>query len=227
MTGSLRSADGTPGSTPPAGGDYPGSRPPWLLAIAAAFLVLIGVLLISSLVRPEVTSYAPSPPADRDEPEGFAGPDTLTIDARAGEGWVGLDIARRRVGAVEDMAGAWDVAAQRHRLAVNGGAEFAGGAGVLFSESPFDSLFEAAERGYSASLVTPSGDTVSAVLDEWYAYHFLSHLLEPESGTFVIRTAAGKYAKLRVLGYYCPGAEPGCVTVEFAYQGDGSRRLSP
>jgi HmuY protein len=50
-------------------------------------------------------------------------------------------------------------------------------------------------------------------------------LLEPDPVTFVLRTADGRYAKLRVLSYYCPGPEPGCLTIEYSFQGNGSRRL--
>ncbi len=43
---------------------------------------------------------------------------------------------------------------------------------------------------------------------------------------YAIRTADGRYAKVEIVGYYCPGAEPGCLTLRYVYQGDGSRRLS-
>ena len=40
------------------------------------------------------------------------------------------------------------------------------------------------------------------------------------SGT--VRTADGRYAKLEILGYYCPGAHPGCLTFRYVFQGDGT-----
>jgi hypothetical protein len=199
--------------------------PWWLVAVAAAFLAFIVALLLSSLLRPEVATFRPTVPAERAPPTGLAGPDTVTLDARAGEGWIGLDLGRRRAGPVAEMAESWDLAAQRHRLAINGGEGFLGAAGVLASGESFQTLAEAPRDIGGASRVTPGADTVNATLRDWYSYSFLSHLLEPKPVTYVIRTAEGRYAKLRILGYYCPGAEPGCVTMEYVYQGDGSRRL--
>jgi hypothetical protein len=44
--------------------------------------------------------------------------------------------------------------------------------------------------------------------------------------TYAIRTADGKYAKMRLLSYYCDGGQAsGCFTLEYVYQGDGSRRF--
>lgn len=37
-----------------------------------------------------------------------------------------------------------------------------------------------------------------------------------------MRTADGRYAKLEMVGYYCPGARPGCPTFRYVYQGDGT-----
>ena len=54
------------------------------------------------------------------------------------------------------------------------------------------------------------------MLDDWYVYDFFSHLLKPAPETaFAIRTAEGNTASLRVLSYYCPGPEPGCMTIEY------------
>jgi len=39
---------------------------------------------------------------------------------------------------------------------------------------------------------------------------------------WAVRTADGRYAKLEMVGYYCPGARPGCPTFRYVYQGDGS-----
>ena len=208
-----------------ARGEEPASRPTWLLAVLGAFLLAIAAIVGASLIRPDVPVFAATAPVVRDVPAGLAGPDTVTLDARAGEGWVGIDLATLAVGDVRGMPAAWDIAAQRHRLIVNGGEGFLGGAGAVAAAGPYESVEVAPEAGYVPSRVTPNGDSIHAVLDDWYSYHFLSHLLEPADRAYVIRTARGAYAKVRVLGYYCPGVEPGCVTLEFRFQGDGSRRL--
>jgi hypothetical protein len=200
-------------------------RPAWLFAVLGAFLAATAGIVGASLIRPEVPVFEPGARRERPAPDGLAGPDTVTLDARSGEGWVGIDLATRAVGDVRGMPASWDLAAQRHRLIVNGGEGFLGEAGALATSAAFGTLARAPASGYAPSRVTPGGDSVHAVLEDWYSYHFLSHLLEPAKGSYVVRTSRGEYAKVRVLVYYCPGVEPGCVTLEFTIQGDGSRRL--
>ncbi len=98
---------------------------------------------------------------------------------------------------------------------------------MVASPAPFAAVSAAPSAITGASRVTANGDTVNATLEDWYDYSFLTHLLEPGPTTWILRTADGRHAKVRILGYYCPGAEPGCVTLEYAYQGDGGLRLAP
>ena len=51
-------------------------------------------------------------------------------------------------------------------------------------------------------------------------------MLAPKREIYVIRTQEGKYAKMRMLSYYCTGNMAGCMTFEYVYQGDGSKRLA-
>lgn len=198
--------------------------PAWLWIAGAAFVVGIGVVVWSSLARPETPVFVLSRLEAREAPGAFSGPDTVTIDARDGERWTRFDLAR---GTVAGPGEPWDVAAKRYRLVVNGGEGFHGDGGVARIDAPFAAVVEAPRSGYATSRVSGGGDSVNAVLDGWYRYSLFSHLLEPEEdATFVIRTHDGKYAKLSFLGYYCPGPRPGCLTMEYAFQGDGSRRLT-
>jgi HmuY protein len=51
--------------------------------------------------------------------------------------------------------------------------------------------------------------------------------LHPKPNVYIIRTADGKYAKMRIISYYCDGGQAsGCFTIEYIYQGDGSRRFA-
>src|SRR2546429_427209 len=59
----------------------------------------------------------------------------------------------------------------------------------------------------------------------WYRYGFFSHVLSPRPHVWAVRTADARYAKLEIVGYYCPGARPGCLTFRYVYQGDGSTRV--
>ncbi len=186
------------------------------------FVAAIATIVVGSLRRPDPLVFNLADLEARARPEEFFGPDTVTLDARSRSHWTLFDFSIGRVGAT---GGAWDIGVRRHRLAVNGGDGFSGNAGVVRLELPFDEVREAPADGYTQSRVSPGGDTINVVLDEWYSYDFFSHLLKPDPITFVLRTADGRYAKLRVLSYYCPGPVPGCFTIEYAYQGDGSRRL--
>lgn len=202
-----------------------GSRTPvWLWVGGAAFMLSIGWVVTASVRRPDTPVFTLSALEAREIPTGFIGPDTVTLDARGEDRWTRFDLGR---GAVSEPGEAWDIAVKRYRLVVNGGEGFAGAGGVRRLDRPFAGVAEAPLDGYAPSRVTGGGDTVNAVLDDWYAYDLFSHLLEPEPATYVVRTHDGRYAKLAVLGYYCPGPAPGCLTIEYAYQGDGSRRLAP
>ena len=63
-------------------------------------------------------------------------------------------------------------------------------------------------------------------LEKWYNYSYLANVLAPKPEIYVIRTQDGKYAKMRMLSYYCTGNVAGCMTFEYVYQGDGSQRLA-
>ncbi|MFW6084727.1 MAG: HmuY family protein [Gemmatimonadota bacterium] len=202
-----------------------GRTPTWLWLAGGLFVAVIGLVVASSVSRPETPVFRPSSleAREREVKPGLFGPDTVTLDARRDDRWTRFDLAR---GTVAGPGEPWDLAVKRYRLAVNGGDGFAGEGGARRLDAPFDAVREAPAAGYEPSRVSGGGDTVNSVLDGWYGYSLFSHLLEPEPATFVVRTHDGKYAKVGILGYYCPGPEAGCLTFEYVYQGDGSRRLA-
>ena len=83
----------------------------------------------------------------------------------------------------------------------------------------YGSVSEVPSSGYVGS--PQLGDTTNAAIERWYDYNWTSHILEPRPTVWAVRTADGRYAKLRILGYYCPGPLAGCLTFEFVYQGGG------
>jgi hypothetical protein len=193
------------------------ATPAWLWAAGALFLVSIVFILVTSVSRPDPPVYALSTLEPREPPPGPAGPDTVTLDARSGDHWTRFDLETR--GITTDPT-TWDIAVKRHRLIVNGGEGFAAQAGVQAIGSESGRLADLPAESFQSSRVTGGGDTVSAVLDDWYDYSFFSHLLEPAHDVaFAVRTAEGSFARLRVLSYYCPGPEPGCMTLEYVLLG--------
>ena len=98
--------------------------------------------------------------------------------------------------------------------------KFAGDGGLLeLGGVEYGSVSEVPSSGYVGS--PQLGDTTNAAIERWYNYNWTSHILEPRPTVWAVRTADGRYAKLRILGYYCPGPLAGCLTFEFVYQGGG------
>ena len=174
------------------------------------------VLVALSLGAPEVPTFVPTVAAPADVGPTKEGPRLVTVDASNPGAWQFFDFSR---GSVVDGPGPadWDAAFRRFEIIVNGGPEFDGNAGVIdLGEVPFDSVFSVPGSGY---VVAERGDSVNAVLDHWYDYSFTSHLLKPRPSVYALRTADGRYAKLEIVGYYCVGAQPGCLTFRYVYQG--------
>ncbi len=200
------------------------SAPLGLYLATGAFLVVIVTVVTASFVRAKPPSFVPTPLVSRPAGDGFV-LDTVTIDARDGARWVYFDFD---VGStVENSTSGWDLAINRFHVVANGGEGYAGRGGALAVAAPWDSISEAPADGYTITVGDLEGGAATPALDRWYQYSFFAHTLLPKDETYVIRTAEGRYAKVRILSYYCPQATPGCLTMLYGYQGDGSRRLTP
>jgi hypothetical protein len=199
-----------------------------LSTVAVFFVVLIVGIVASSLVRPELETYVPTPVAPEEVAERSVALRLFTVDASAHDRWIYFDFSR---GSVVDVGSRrsldWDIAFQRHRMITNGGATNPlGQAGILdLGPIEIDSAVRLPETGYVTD--EQRGDTPrNRLLEDWYDYAWTSHVLRPADRTFALRTADGKYALLRFVAYYCPGGRPGCVTFRYRYRGDGARAFS-
>ena len=172
-------------------------------------------------------------PRPREVGEQLVGPLLYTLSARAPESWTYFDFSRGAVVEVpHQLVPDWDLAFQRHKILANGGATNpkAKAAILNLGEVPFDAVMEAPAAGYVedtiATLTADAIVTENLAIKAWYHYNWLTHVLRPKPYVYVIRTADGKYAKLRLVSYYCEGGQAsGCFTFEYVYQGDGSRRF--
>ncbi|MGH7556856.1 MAG: HmuY family protein [Gemmatimonadota bacterium] len=192
-----------------------------IASVIVALLVAIAVVFVAgSLDRPRPPEFAPSPVSPQEVGADLAGPHLYTIDATHEREWRYFDFSRgSRIDDPEPVG--WDLAFRRIRIIVNGGKGFPGRAGVVdLGEVAFERIDAAPSRGYQGT--TTGRDSVQSALEEWYDYGFTSHVLEARPRVYAIRTADGRYAKLQVLSYYCPGARAGCLTFRYVYQGDGS-----
>jgi heme-binding HmuY-like protein len=194
------------------------TRPPILvIALAAAFLLLVAALLIGSFTHPEFPPYTLTPLPLRPARIGdsLVGPATYTLDASAGDRWRRFDFGRNAAVA----SGSWDVAFRRHHVIA---APLAGVADL--GAVAFDSVRAVPETGYVATEFR--GDTINPGVGKWYAYSMLSHLLTSKRHVYALRTTDGRYAKLEILAYYCRDVGAACYTFRYAFQGDGGRRVA-
>jgi hypothetical protein len=182
----------------------------------ALFLATIAYALAASFVRPSVMTFEPTgavrPGANGEsvahDPGGgrAASIDTVTIDASDDGVWRYLDLEQRRVTVAPDTAG-WDLAFRRHTFIAAAGVRDVGAV-------PWDSVTRAPPGPYAG---TPRASAAAdPALRRWYRYRMLTHVLESRRSVFVVRTAEGRYAKVQILSYYCPGPRAGCPTVRYS-----------
>lgn len=181
-----------------------------LIAGFALFLVTIGFAVAASVVRPSVTTYEPSPPGvPAGDAEGRV--DTVTVDASDPATWRYLDLERRGVVTPPDTAG-WDLAFRRHTFIA---AAAVRDLGIV----AWDSVARAPAGAYVATPRGRDDDDADPALARWYDYGMLTHVLEPKANVYVVKTAEGRYAKLQILSYYCPGPRAGCPTMRYSWLG--------
>jgi hypothetical protein len=126
----------------------------------------------------------------------------------------------------------WDVAFRTTTILTNGGTSGPGQGGAQVVTGLFGELTSAPETGYAtdaaAGKAIPTGSGKG-----WYNYDGTTHFVTPIAGkVLVIRTAAGKYAKMEITNYYqgapaTPTATTpsGYYSFRYVYQPDGSRNL--
>lgn len=185
-----------------------------VFVLASAFLLLVAAIVIGSFTHPDLPPYDLTVPRPAVVGDTLVGPATYTLDASSTDAWRRFSFTRNA--AVD--SGPWDLAFRRFHViaAPGGGIEDLG-------RVPFDSVTEVPEAGYLPNDTV--GDTTNPGVGKWYDYSMVSHLLTSKAHVYGVHLADGRYAKLEILAYYCKQAGVACVTFQYAYQGDGSRRL--
>ncbi len=126
---------------------------------------------------------------------------------------------------------AWDLAFRGTTILVNGGTSGPGQGAAQVLTAAFDEVTEAPADGYAQDAAgAPAIPTGSG--SGWYTYNGATQTITPTPGrVLVVRTADGRYAKVRILSYY-EGApetidpmadESRYYTFEYVFQPDGSR----
>jgi HmuY protein len=126
----------------------------------------------------------------------------------------------------------WDIALRGTSILVNGGLAGPGSGAIQIVDDLFDDVLVAPESGWAVDTevapATPPGSGMG-----WYNYNPATMVITPIPGKVIlIRTATGKYAKMRILSYYKgmpdpPTAESEArfISFEYVFQGDGSRNF--
>lgn len=184
-----------------------------------------------SQADPSTSKYKPTPPHPEEVGAQLVGPVVYTIDARSKDVWMYFDFSRGSVVAVQDRkVDAWDLAFQRHVIRTNGGETNPAAQGALFRvETPdFAAVTRVPEHAtFHGDIRTQKRPfPYNPVVAKWYNYSYLANVLVPKPSIYIVRTQDGKYAKMRILSYYCEGGVSGCLTFEYVYQGNGSTDLA-
>jgi hypothetical protein len=184
-------------------------------ALGVGAIIVVAVMLVALTLRqPSLPTYAPTPSAPRDVGAALVGPVVYTVDATAPDAWRPFSF---RLGSVID-GGQGDLAFRRYSIVAGLGAAISD-----LGETRFDDVRAVPADGYVIN--EGRADPRNPAIASWYHYGLFSHVLTPKPHVWAVRTGDGRYAKMQIVGYYCPGARPGCLTFRYVYQGDGSTRV--
>ena len=135
---------------------------------------------------------------------------------------------------VDSASTAWDLGFKGTTILLNGGTSGPGDGAAQVVAGSFEEMTEAPADGYVAD--TEDGNAVpTGSGNGWYNYNPPLNLITPIPGrVLVIKTADGRYAKVRILNYYegAPDSpDPNqdtarYYTFEYVFQPDGSRALT-
>lgn len=179
----------------------------------------------------DTTTYTPSPYRPEEVGERLVGPVVYTVDARSKEMWMYFDFSRGSVVSVDNpKTENWDLSIRRHVIRTNGGATNPNGKAALLAieEQDFSAVTRIPDKAAFISDVRAKKrlHPYNPVVDKWYKYSYTTNVLLPKPIVYLVRTQDGKYAKMRIVSYYCKGNISGCMTIEYVYQGDGSRDVT-
>ncbi|MFT5141683.1 MAG: hypothetical protein ACI80V_000295 [Rhodothermales bacterium] len=131
---------------------------------------------------------------------------------------------------VTDSASAnWDMALQGTTIFINGGTSGPGQGAAQIIEGTMEELTAAPTGGYltdtESGMAIPGGSG-----NGWYNYNPANNVIAPIPGRLIaLRTADGRYAKLRILSYYrgspsevTAESESRYYTFEYVFQPDGT-----
>lgn len=187
-----------------------------------------------------IEDIAADPTAGRDPNTGApiqTGRYTL-VSLRTGDVVLSYDDDNR----ADSASTAWDLGFQGTNIIVNGGTSGPGQGAALLMEALFDEVEEApadSELRVDGTATCEDGPALAICPGSgsgWYNYNDANNVITPIPGrTLVVRTADGRYAKVRLLSYYEGNPSPDEITpttpsryytLEYVFQDDGSHDLT-
>ena len=114
------------------------------------------------------------------------------------------------VPSADSNSGKWDLAFRGTTILTNSGASGPGNGGALVYVGTFGELGSVPADSVFRTDLSPSNLAIPLGSNRgWYIYNPTANLITPIPGrVIVVRTAAGKYAKLEILNYYKGGVTP-------------------
>ncbi|ADO75066.1 HmuY family protein [Stigmatella aurantiaca] len=138
-------------------------------------------------------------------------PAELQVNAESSTDWTFLQAGKGVVQVSNPESSLeWDVAVRRTQFRTNGGVSGPGVGGARIAEqTDFPAVQRALTVGYVLDEQRPvagppgSGTTAPAnpTLNDWYDYDLNTHVVTPKNRVFLVRTARGDYARLRITSY--------------------------
>lgn len=142
----------------------------------------------------------------------------LLIDAtnKSSQVFVDLEEARELKPDEAFETNAWDLAFRRFDIAANSGASSPTGVVevAVLKDVDFDALTQAPAEGFSVD--TPDR-IFNTTFEGWYFYDLGVHrLVTRDELTYVVKTSAGAYKKLKMLSYYDESGTPASISLKYA-----------
>lgn len=143
------------------------------------------------------------------------------VDATSEEDWIYLDMADGSQLDVSDPQadGDWDLAFQRFHIKLNGGVSGSAGVeAVKLAETTFDEVEVAPADGYISDQADGDDDNdhPDYVLQDWYDYNFMTHVLTPAVAVYVVRTADPVHYKIQLENYYDEAGTSGYLSFRWS-----------
>ena len=160
------------------------------------------------------TEPEPAPPFEHiDQGDGV----TLTKINAASLDFIYLDLETKTqvFPATPEDDPSWDLTFSRFHVGINGGATGTGGMAVapILDGTPFDAITTAPATGYMVDEPDADSDGINefviSVLQPWYDYDDVTHVVSRSGRAFVVRTVEGNYYKLEIIAYYNDDGDSG------------------